>query len=175
MLLQRTMSPALRGTLAHRTMTSKQVSTWKQASFIAVPALSALTAIFVWRREKAHWSHYERPEWVEYPWLNIRKRPFPWEPTGKKTLGLGVGHRAPLRDYCAYYRCALLILQSQCLTPLFHSSTTHNSMVSPASVTRKNTPNQPIKLYFQPICPTLFIFQCDSAGKIFSFFFLRKK
>ena len=86
MLFKQLGSPALRATMARRSMSAAELQKWKAGSFYGVPIAVALVSIFVYRREKAHWAHYERPEFVEYPWLNKRTRPFPWDPTGKKTL-----------------------------------------------------------------------------------------
>merc|ERR1712179_1495 len=42
------------------------------------PVAIVLCCWFVYNREKAHWSHYVRPEYYEWPWLSQRARPYPW-------------------------------------------------------------------------------------------------
>merc|ERR1711881_643031 len=56
----------------------KSKDLWKMLSFTAVPLAVTATAIFVWRREVEHLSHYHRPEHKEWPWLWIRNKKFPW-------------------------------------------------------------------------------------------------
>merc|ERR1711997_333541 len=86
MLFNKAMSPALRSTLATRQMTAAQLKPWKSASFVGVPIVCLLVGVFVWKREQAHWAHWERPDAIDYPWLSIRRRPLPWDETGKRTL-----------------------------------------------------------------------------------------
>ena len=86
MLFNQTIRPALRASLASRQMTAAQLKPWKTASFVGVPIVCVAVGLFVWKREQAHWGHWERPEAVDYPWMSIRRRPLPWEETGKRTL-----------------------------------------------------------------------------------------
>merc|ERR1712025_627382 len=79
-------STLLTSAISKRSASAAVIAKWKKASLYGVPPVVIVTFIFVYQREKAHWDHYKRPEYKQYPWLSQRTRPFPWEPTGKKTL-----------------------------------------------------------------------------------------
>jgi len=61
------------------------VSKLKTASWYGTPVAVILCHYYVYKREKAHWAHWQQPEYYEWPWLSQRLRPLPWEETKKKS------------------------------------------------------------------------------------------
>eukprot|EP00794_Sanderia_malayensis_P013982 gene13982-15440_t len=52
--------------------------TWRKISFfVAVPAILGC-AWNAWKSETEHHATHERPEFVAYPHLHLRHKPFPW-------------------------------------------------------------------------------------------------